>query len=231
MSSSLSYSGIRSGKPLSAMPMNLVNQENKKQNNFCLRLKYFFKILKDKNISKENIQNIEKHIEIENSKNEILLPHEHIPNFLNYIRFDNLKFDPSANLNNKFIIYENEKTDNDIDLKKLAYSSKFYEYVMFYYQGVDDSGNLIVSADPSCTILNREIFFTISVRLYIRLLAEKYIENITLKNRIRKELKYKTLNEVEESNKILLQKLKNSEYSNYIEDFKNSINMIKNNEY
>lgn len=79
--------------------------------------------------------------------------------------------------------------------------------------------------------MNRDIFFTISVRLFIRLLSIDVIFNSSLEERTREEEKYKSISSIEESNKILLQKLKESEYGSYIEDFKQSIKMVENNEY
>jgi hypothetical protein len=90
---------------------------------------------------------------------------------------------------------------------------------------------LIVSIDAKNTTLNRDIFFTISVRLFIRLLSIDVIFNSSLEERTREEEKYKSISSIEESNKILLQKLKESEYGSYIEDFKQSIKMVENNEY
>lgn len=197
---------------------------------FLTRLRYFFKVLQPKYKFEKcpNVNLYAKNIEIQNiPTDEILLPHEHIPNFLKYIKFDRLYFEPDYNYFDKFIIYDNEKTDNDIDLNLIAPRSVLY----LYYQGVDNSGNLIVSVDAKNTTLNRDLFFTISTRLFIRLLSINVISNTSLESRLRDEEKYKSLSKIEDSNKVLLEKLKKSEYGRYIEDFKTSIIMIKNNEY
>lgn len=67
--------------------------------------------------------------------------------------------------------------------------------------------------------------------MFIRLLSIDVIFNSSLEERTREEEKYKSISSIEESNKILLQKLKESEYGSYIEDFKQSIKMVENNEY
>lgn len=198
---------------------------------FLTRLRYFFKVLQPKYKLEKcpDVNLYAKNIEIKNiPADEILLPHEHIPNFLKYVKSDRLYFVPEFSYYDRFGIYENEKTENDIDLK---FFIQPHHTNTLLYEGVDDLGNLIVSLGAKYSTLNRGIFFTISTKLFIRLLSIHVISNSSLGERLKVEERYKSLNKIEDSNKILLEKLRESEYGRYIEDFKTSINMIKNNEY